>query len=426
MEDSQDTATELAKFTNVVRVNDKDNHITALTVPEYFDTASALALLQQRHKDVVYDVATTKGMDAARKSRQELVKLRTALEAKRKELKEPVIERGRALDAEAKVLKEAIEALETPIDLQITLEEKRKQTERETKARLEQERQRALRARITAITHLPMQGIGKPSSEVAKLHGELSVAEARDDWAEFAEEAKQSADAARAQLDVLHASALAAEAAAAEKATQEAEQKRLEDERIAAQKLDDDRVLAIRSMERLPGKLVGANVRDLKLAVTGLLGRHNMMTEERFGPRLHEALEAHMAASNAIEAMLQARVKADEQEAEQARRDNEARQKAEEERQAMEAKQAEEREEREAKERKERQEREAREAEERVARERLQAHAADLLEMLETLVGLCTMRLEPEWGDAQPGFSDQERAEIDRAERLVMRAKGQA
>lgn len=58
--------------------------------------------LRARFGGVAFDLTTTKGDKEARAARMELVKLRTSLEAKRKELKAPALERSRMIDSEAK------------------------------------------------------------------------------------------------------------------------------------------------------------------------------------------------------------------------------------------------------------------------------------------------------------------------------------
>lgn len=56
--------------------------------------------------------------------------LRTSLEAKRKELKAPALERSRLIDSEAKRIESEIRSLEDPIDALITAEEQRRERER--------------------------------------------------------------------------------------------------------------------------------------------------------------------------------------------------------------------------------------------------------------------------------------------------------
>ena len=74
----------------------------ASQIAEYSPTAAGVAELRSRLAGVAYDLRTVKGQEAARKDRLECVRLRTSLEAMRKALKAPALERSRLIDAEAK------------------------------------------------------------------------------------------------------------------------------------------------------------------------------------------------------------------------------------------------------------------------------------------------------------------------------------
>lgn len=120
---------------------------------EYNATAAALADLRQRFAGVVWDVTTTKGNNEARAARLELVKLRTSLEAKRKELKAPALERSRLIDAEAARITGEIVALERPIDEQIKADEQRREAEKEARRQAEARRVQAISAHVMAVAH---------------------------------------------------------------------------------------------------------------------------------------------------------------------------------------------------------------------------------------------------------------------------------
>ena len=117
-------------------------------IAEYSVTTAALAELRQRFGNVAFDLTTTKGDKEARAARLELVRLRTSLEAKRKELKAPALERSRLIDAEAKRITAAIDELEAPIDEQITaVERQRTPTTSLCSSRLTRSRGRCRRTR---------------------------------------------------------------------------------------------------------------------------------------------------------------------------------------------------------------------------------------------------------------------------------------
>ena len=119
-------------------------------IAEYSPTAAALAELRQRFGNIAFDLTTTKGDKEARAASLELIRLRTSLEAKRKELKAPALERSRLIDDEAKRITGAILELETPIDQQIKAAEQKKEAERQAKVEAERQRVAAIQERIWA------------------------------------------------------------------------------------------------------------------------------------------------------------------------------------------------------------------------------------------------------------------------------------
>ncbi len=137
-------------------------------VAEYTETAAALARLEFRMKDVVHDVTTGKGMDAAKKDVAELRTLRTSLDKKRLELNEDDQARIKRRNEEAKRITARIEELEDPIKAQIKAEVDRKEDEKIAKAQREKDRQDALRTRIETMAGLALRSVGKPSAYIAE------------------------------------------------------------------------------------------------------------------------------------------------------------------------------------------------------------------------------------------------------------------
>ena len=91
------------------------------SVAEYNPIAAGLAIVRQRYANVAWDLKTTKGNAEARAARKELVTLRVSLEAKRVELKAPVLERAKLIDSEAKRITAELLKIEMPIDEQLSL-----------------------------------------------------------------------------------------------------------------------------------------------------------------------------------------------------------------------------------------------------------------------------------------------------------------
>ena len=103
-------------------------------ISEYNQTEAALSLLSEKYAGATYEVNTTAGMQLAKAGRAEIRGYRTALEAKRKELKAPALERSRLIDAEAKRITAELVLLEDAIYAQIQAEEERKEAVKKAKA----------------------------------------------------------------------------------------------------------------------------------------------------------------------------------------------------------------------------------------------------------------------------------------------------
>lgn len=134
------------------------------TIAEYSETEKQLGLLREKLKDAKYEVTTTAGMALACKDRREVITLRTRLEAKRKEIKAPALERCKQIDEEAKRITNELVALEKPIDDQIKAEEARKEEIKRQKEEKERLRIEAIRDRINVIANLHLKLHHLPNS----------------------------------------------------------------------------------------------------------------------------------------------------------------------------------------------------------------------------------------------------------------------
>lgn len=195
-------------------------------IAEYSATEAALADLEQRYKGVVFDVATRDGMASAIKGRAELRGYRVTLEKTRVEIKAPALERARLIDTEAKRIKDAITALEDPIDETIKAEETRKERERAERESAEAARLQRITDAINDVRSYPALFVGKASADIAAAIPDIAerVFDAQEFQASFdAEKAK-----AIAALEQLRDGARAREeAAAAEAARIKAEREEL-------------------------------------------------------------------------------------------------------------------------------------------------------------------------------------------------------
>lgn len=214
-------------------------------IAEYSVTAAALGELRGKYERVLFPVATTAGMKDAVAARAELRGLRISLEAKRKEIKGPALERCRLIDAEAKDITAVLTSLEDPINAQIQAEQARKEAEKVERERKEAERKAAIQNKIDVIRAIPLAMAGLPSAEFDTEIAELRAFVPGDEFAEFKDDATAAANAAVVALLGMQEKQIAVEAEAA----------RIEAERLAAieaqrlAKIESDRIAAEQAAE---------------------------------------------------------------------------------------------------------------------------------------------------------------------------------
>jgi len=200
-------------------------------IVEYSQTTAALAALRTKYSGVIYDLATTKGNEAARAARLELTTLRTSLEKKRKEFKSPALEFGKMIDAEAARITGEIVALETPIDEQIKADEKRRAAEKAEKERIAAERAAGYHAKIDQVRSFVAKCVGISSERIIKGIAQVELLDVSEQaFAEFVGEAATAKAETLAAMQTILAETKAREAEAAR-----LEQQRIENERQAAE-----------------------------------------------------------------------------------------------------------------------------------------------------------------------------------------------
>lgn len=268
------------------------NEATAIANPtaitEYNPTVAGLAELRTRLQQVVYDLTTTAGQDAARKDRRECVTLRTTLEEIRQREKAPLLERGRLLDAEAKRITAEILALEEPIDRQIKAREADLERQREAKRIAEAQRVRDIHARIDSIRRAPLLVIGATSTRIAEKLAEVDgIAVSPAEFAEFTTDAEQAKADSMAALLAAHVATVA----------NEAELARLAEERaaLAARQAEQERIEREAAAQRVAEEAAARAERERLDA----LARAQREAAEIDARRLREQEEAEAAARRA-------------------------------------------------------------------------------------------------------------------------------
>lgn len=222
----------------------EDPPVTA--VAEYSPIAAGLAAARERYANVVWDLKTTRGNEEARRARKELVSLRTNLEAKRKELKAPLLAQAKLVDDEARRITAELLKLEGPIDELIRADERRREEERAAREAAERARVAAIRERIAAIAAQPVNAARiRSSAQLRSVVDALASQNIDDTFEEFTEEARAShAQALAAMREMLaaveaqevEAERLRAEREAQERAAAEAAARLAEEERAARER----------------------------------------------------------------------------------------------------------------------------------------------------------------------------------------------
>lgn len=229
-------------------------HGTTVLV-EYNKTEAGLAALREDLKGKTYDLATTKGNEAARADRLRCVTLRTTLEKTRKAFKAPALAYGKKIDAEAERITAEIEALEKPIDAQIRADEARREAEKEAKRQAEAARVQAHEANIARIHAFLPACNGKDSTRLARGMELLGEFEPDGTWEEFEDRGKQAKAETLAAMKVIYDRTKAAEDAAAALEAQRQEQERVAAE-LAEQQAEINRQRA--ELERQQREIIEA------------------------------------------------------------------------------------------------------------------------------------------------------------------------
>lgn len=222
----------------------KENQLVPVqnALTEFEKVSAGLLDLTTKYANVVYDVATTKGMDEAKAARAAIREPRYAVQratdAAKKELnsiKKNVEERGDQIIA-------ALLKIETPIDAQVKAEEDRKAAEKARKEQAERERIDAIQASIASIRAIPGNVVVQSAAAIKEaLDGVAALQITEEHYAEFFPHAADAKDAAVSQLIAMHQRAVATEEAQAALRAQQEELARLRAEaeaELAAQRAE--------------------------------------------------------------------------------------------------------------------------------------------------------------------------------------------
>lgn len=220
----------------------------ASAITEFNQTAAGLAQLRADIEGRTFDCSTTAGDKEARGVRLNLVTLRTTIEGKRKELKAPLLERGKLIDSEAARIIGEVKALEEPIDAVIRAAEAEREARRMERERAEAERLAAINAQIDRIRNMPSLYVTATSAVVAEAIAELQgmdLAALFDDV--HRPRAAEALAEALESLTTIHNERIAAAAEAARLAEERAELERQQAAAKEAQRKADEEAAAARA-----------------------------------------------------------------------------------------------------------------------------------------------------------------------------------
>lgn len=263
-------------------------------VAEFDRVAAGLAALKEQYGGIVYEVHTSKGMEAAKAARAAIREPRYEIERIRKNAKAPIIALGKRLDSEAARITAELDKLESPVDEVIKREEDRKEAEKQAKIEAERQRFTDLQERVAELRGNTMLSASSAPELIAEHIADLERITVDDSFQEFRKQAEDAKVAGLARLKDLYAAAMA----------HAAEQSRIKAEREELAKLRAEQ--AARDAESRAR--IAEEERQAKVA------RDAELIEQR---RLQTIADAEIKAKRQAEqAELQAQRKAQEAEAE--------------------------------------------------------------------------------------------------------------
>jgi hypothetical protein len=216
--------------------------VAVTDIAEYRPHEEQIVRLETTYANLVVDCSTSEGLANAKEVRVDIRDVRYALANTTKTALVPYQQAVK--DAQARVnqvkefgeaLKERVLAIEAPVDEAIKAEEKRAADAKAERERVEAERVEAIRKKITRFSSVAAAYASRSAADVAAVL--QSVKESvilPDEYAEFEAEATIARDNAIDQLEALHRAAVDREEAAAKLLAQQKELDELrEKQRIA-------------------------------------------------------------------------------------------------------------------------------------------------------------------------------------------------
>jgi len=242
--------------------------VAVTDIAEYRPHEEQIVRLETTYANLVVDCSTSEGLANAKEVRVDIRDVRYALANTTKTALVPYQQAVK--DAQARVnqvkefgeaLKERVLAIEAPVDEAIKAEEKRAADAKAERERVEAERVEAIRKKITRFSSVAAAYASRSAADVAAVL--RSVKESvilPDEYAEFEAEATIARDNAIDQLEALHRAAVDREEAAAKLLAQQKELDELrekqriadaEAEELRKQRAEEDRLRLKKQQDEL-------------------------------------------------------------------------------------------------------------------------------------------------------------------------------
>lgn len=185
------TATTAVAQQQAANIATKPMSIKDTVLAQFKDTEAGLTEMAEKYRNVVYNVAESKGMAEAKAARADLRdngrRMLTRTEAA---VKADVNELKKVMGDEVERLIAIVKPVEDAIDAQIKAEETRKAEEKAKRDKEEADRVAAHRANIEQLKAYVEQAQGQPVEVIEKAIAALGEMTIGEEWEEFAQEAE--------------------------------------------------------------------------------------------------------------------------------------------------------------------------------------------------------------------------------------------
>ncbi len=212
----------------------------------FVERKAQLADLARKSERIV-EITGTPGYQEAQGARMALKNTRVKIQKLGKAAREDATAFSKAVIAKEKELIDVIEPEESRLRALQDVWDAAREAEKQAKVRAEQERLAAIRAKMDAILHLPLQAVGKSASGIAALIDRTKALDVSGFAGEQQQVAAQLKADAIAKLGELYAARLASDAETARLQAERAELERLRAEQAERQAEQDRQAAAARA-----------------------------------------------------------------------------------------------------------------------------------------------------------------------------------